>query len=291
MTVTAAMVKELREKTNAPMMACKKALQEAKGDMAIAIDVLRKAGEAKAAKRADKTAAEGKVAVVVSADHRWAFMVEVNSETDFVARDVSFNAFVQKVSECGLAARVRSVSDLLSLEVDGQPMEIIRQQLVSKLGENIQIRRLALMDQGYLGHYCHGERIGVVVSLDVDHAALAKDLAMHIAATHPEAIYPEDVSSVLVAKEKEIFMAQAAESGKAPEIISKMVDGRVNKFLKEISLTSQPFVKDPNKTVADLLKEHGATVKAFLRFEVGEGIEKESQNFADEVMAQVKGNH
>lgn len=288
MTITAAMVKELREKTGAAMMACKKALEETKGNLEAAIEVLRIAGEAKAAKRADKTAAEGKIEVAVAADNRSAFIAEINSETDFVARDENFRGFTEQVARHGLATKVKEVSALLAEKIAGVTVETLRQQLVSKIGENVQIRRVALLEAPYVGHYRHGERIGVLVALDKINAELAKDIAMHIAATNPQALNPEDVSPELVAKEKEIFSAQAAESGKPAEIINKMVDGRVNKFLKEISLTSQPFVKDPNKSVADLLKEAGAKVQAFVRFEVGEGIEREAQNFADEVMAQVQ---
>lgn len=291
MTVTAAMVKELREKTGAAMMACKKALEESKGDFEVAIELLRKAGEAKAAKRADKTAAEGKVAVVAAGDRRAALIVEVNSETDFVARDSNFVAFVQQLAEQGLAAKVQTVEQLLALQSSGKSLETVRTELVSKLGENIQVRRLKLAQQGFVGHYCHGERIGVVVALDVDNPELAKDIAMHVAATNPMALNPSEIPAELIEKEREIYIAQASESGKPMDIISKMVDGRVSKFLKEISLTSQPFVKDPNVTVAELLKQHGANVLSFVRFEVGEGITKEEANFADEVMAQVQGKN
>src|SRR3990167_6694084 len=288
MTISAALVKELREKTGAAMMACKKALEETKGDLEAAIEVLRKSGEAKAAKRADKTAAEGKIEIAVAANHESAFIVEVNSETDFVARDENFRLFVEKVAQQGLKAKSKEAAAVLAEKIGGQPIETIRQTLVSKIGENVQIRRASFVEAPFVGCYAHGERIGVLVAIDQKNAALAKDLAMHIAATYPQAIYPEEVSADLVAKEKEIFMSQAADSGKPADIIRKMVDGRVNKFLKEISLTSQPFVKDPNKTVAELLKAAGAKVLSFVRYEVGEGIEKETQNFADEVMAQVQ---
>ncbi len=292
MSITAAMVKELRQKTDAPMMACKKALQQVDGDMEAAIKALREAGEAKAAKRASKTAAEGVVLAAASNDGKAAFIVDVNSETDFVARDESFAAFAQNVLQKGLATNVADVEALSALALEGDlTVEAARQQLISKLGENIQIRRVARLNAaGVVGHYCHGSRIGVLVALDQNNPELARDIAMHVAATSPQAIAPEDVSQDLIAKEREIFIAQAKESGKPEAIIAKMVDGRVNKFLKEVSLTSQPFVKDPSRSVADLLKEHGATIEAFVRFEVGEGIEKETQNFADEVMAQVKGN-
>jgi elongation factor Ts len=291
MTVTAAMVKELREKTGAAMMACKKALEESKGDFEVAIDLLRKAGEAKAAKRADKTAAEGRVVLATNADQSRAFVVEVNSETDFVARDENFVAFAQLLADQGLTAGVNSVANLMALNHHGEALETTRQALVSKLGENIQVRRVALVAEGHIGHYCHGDRIGVLVALDVNNPSLAKDIAMHIAASNPAAVYPEEISKELIEKEKEIFIAQASESGKPMDIIQKMVEGRVSKFLKEISLTCQPFVKNPDQTVAELLTANKAKILRFVRFEVGEGIVKEEANFAEEVMAQVQGKH
>lgn len=291
MTVTAAMVKELREKTGAAMMACKKALEESKGDFEVAIDLLRKAGEAKAAKRADKTAAEGRVVLATNADQSRAFVVEVNSETDFVARDENFVAFAQQLAEMGLNAGVNSVASLMALTHQGETCETTRQALVSKLGENIQVRRVAFVAEGHIGHYCHGDRIGVLVALDVNNPSLAKDIAMHIAASNPAAVYPEEISKELIEKEKEIFIAQASESGKPMDIIQKMVEGRVSKFLKEISLTCQPFVKNPDQTVAELLTANKAKILRFVRFEVGEGIVKEEANFAEEVMAQVQGKN
>ena len=292
--ITAAMVKELRERTGAAMMSCKKALDESKGDMEAAVDVLRKGGEAKAAKRSGKVAAEGKVVLATSEDNKVAFIVEVNSETDFVARDSNFVEFVQTIAECGLAQKVTEVDALLALPLEGkggQTVEQVRQDLINKLGENIKVRRVALLQSdGIVGSYCHGGRIGVLVALDKDNAELAKDIAMHVAALKPQALSPDDLSNDLIEREKDIFSAQAKESGKPDDIVAKMVAGRLKKFLKEVSLVGQPFVKDPNQTVAELLKANSAEVKAFVRFEVGEGIEKESQNFADEVMAQVQGN-
>lgn len=294
MAISAALVKELRERTGAAMMACKKALQETNGDLEAAISVLLKAGDAKAAKRAGKTAAEGKIAIATSADHKKALMVEVNSETDFVARGSEFVTFAKNIAERGLVAGVQDVDSLLKITLVQNGEETIdqaRKSLINKLGENIQIRRVALLESsGVVGHYCHGDRIGVIVALDHDKPDLAKDLAMHIAALKPQAVQPDDVPAASVQKEREIFMARAQESGKPQEIIEKMVNGRINKFLKEVTLVGQSFVKDPNQSVADLLKSQGAMVSAFVRFEVGEGIEKESQNFADEVMAQVQGN-
>lgn len=288
MAITAAMVKELREKTGAAMMACKKALLETDGDIQAAVEALRKSGEAKAAKRSGKTAAEGKVGIV--SEGQAAFMIELNSETDFSAGNEHFNAFFNAVLAAGMNSRTADVESTLAITVDGKTLETARTELVSKIGENIQLRRVALVEaSGCVGHYIHGDRIGVVIALDKDNAELAKDIAMHVAATNPEAITPEDVPAELITKEREIFAAQAAESGKPAEIIDKMVQGRVGKFLKEVSLTSQPFVKDPNTTIGALLQQHHAKIEAMVRFEVGEGIEKESQNFADEVMAQVQG--
>lgn len=294
MTITAAMVKELRERTGAAMMACKKALEETDGDIEAAVAVLRKAGEAKAAKRAGKTAAEGKIVIASSADHKKAFMLEINSETDFVARDNHFKEFAQAIAARGLAESVTDVTGLSSLslkEGTDHSIEKERQALINKMGENIQLRRVALLEsEGMVGAYCHADRIGVLVALDEANPDLAKDIAMHIAASNPQAISPGDVSKEIVDKEREIFMAQAKDSGKPEAIITKMVEGRVNKFLKEVSLLNQPFVKDPNQTVEDILKSQQACVTAFVRFEVGEGIEKESQSFADEVAAQIQGN-
>lgn len=294
MPITAALVKELRERTGAAMMACKKALEETNGDLEAAIHVLRKAGEAKAAKRADKTAAEGKIVIALSEDSKKAFMVEVNSETDFVARDSHFVEFVQNVAERGLAENSETVDSLQSISISqdsDESIEQVRKSLVNKLGENIQIRRVALINSdGIVGAYSHGDRIGVVVALDKNAPDLAKDIAMHIAAMKPQAINPDDVPAALIEREREIFIEQAKASGKPDNIIEKMVTGRINKFLKEITLLGQPFVKEADKSVADLLKSEGANVSTFVRFEVGEGIEKESQNFADEVMAQVQGN-
>ncbi len=287
--ITAPMVRELRDKTAAPMMDCKKALKEAEGDIEAAIALLRKAGKSKAAKRGSKTAAEGKVVVCVDAQQKVGFIAEVNSETDFVARDANFGEFAQKVAEKGLANKARDVSATLSSDDAGQTLEQKREALVAKIGENVQLRRVFLLEsQNYVGCYCHGDRIAVLVALSIANADLAKDVAMHIAASHPQALSAADVPSELVEKEREIFIAQAQASGKSKEIAEKMVSGRIQKFLKEISLLDQPFVKNPDVSVGNLLKEQGATVEGFVRFEVGEGIEKETQDFADEVMAQVK---
>ncbi|AAO90888.1 translation elongation factor Ts [Coxiella burnetii] len=293
-TITPIMVKELRERTGAAVMACKKALQETNGDMEAAIDLLRKAGDAKAAKRAGKTAAEGVIVIAISKDQKKGFMAEVNSETDFVARDTNFMAFASKVAERGLAEGVSDVAATLALPIEPNSSSTIedeRKALVNRIGENIQIRRVAsLSSDGVVGHYSHGGRIGVLLALDVPNPELAKGLAMHVAAFNPQAVSANQVSTEFVEKEKEIFLARAQETGKPANIIEKMVKGQVEKLLKEVSLEGQSFVKDPEKLVGDLLKAEKAKVLAFLRFEVGEGVEKESQNFADEVMAQVQGN-
>ena len=291
MNITAALVKELRDRTGAAMMACKKALEETKGNLDAAIAVLRKAGEAKAAKRASKTAAEGKIVIAIDEQAQQALMVEINSETDFVARDTNFVDFANKVVERGLAEGTEDVDSLLNISMnagDQKTIEEARKELINKVGENIQVRRVALLrSKGIVGNYCHGGRIGVLVALDKNRPELAKDIAMHIAASKPQVVSPEDMPAADIEKEREIFVAQAKESGKPPKIIEKMVAGRVKKFLKEMSLLGQPFVKEPTQTVSDLLKSESVVVSAFVRFEVGEGIEKISQDFAEEVMAQV----
>jgi len=259
MAITAAMVKELRERTGAGMMECKKALVETDGDIDAAIEHLRKTGMAKADKKAGRTAAEGLVAIKLSDDGKRAAIVEVNCETDFVAKDENFRNFVDAVAEQVLASNPADLDALLNLPMPG------------------------------LHTYMHGNRIGVVVDLAGGNETLGKDIAMHIAASRPMTVSEADVPAEVIEKEKEIFAAQAAESGKPPEIIEKMIGGRIKKFLKEITLLGQPFVKNPDETVEQLLKKENAEVAGFTRFEVGEGIEKKQENFADEVMAQVKG--
>lgn len=283
--ITASMVKELRERTGAGMMECKKALVEAAGDIEAAITEMRKRGQAKAAKRAGKTAAEGIIVVKQNADNTVAFMAEVNSETDFVARDTSFNEFANKVAAEGL---VNSVSDLAAMPA---AIEEERMQLVNKIGENIQLRRVALLEStGTIGAYIHGGRIGVLVALDKNEQALAKDVAMHIAASNPASISEKDIPADLLERERDIFIDQAKQTGKPDNIIEKMVEGRIKKFIKESCLVGQPFVKNPDQTVAELLASKQAEVTAFVRFEVGEGIEKEVVDFAEEVKAQVQGS-
>lgn len=293
MTITASMVKELRERTGAGMMECKKALVEAGGDMEAAITAMRKSGQAKAAKRAGRIAAEGIILIALSDDHKTACMVEINCETDFVARDENFRRFADQVVQRGLATRSDSAESLLAAsfeEGNAKTIEEARAELVAKIGENVQLRRaVCITSEGTIGAYSHGDRIGVITALDKSETDLATDIAMHIAAMNPQAIDSDNVSPDLIAKERDIFSSQAKESGKPDNIIEKMVEGRIAKFLKEICLVDQPFVKNPDQTIAQLLKAGNAAVTNFIRFEVGEGIEKEVVDFAEEVHAQIKG--
>jgi elongation factor Ts len=294
MAITAALVKELRERTGSGMMECKKALVATNGDIEVAIDEMRKSGLAKADKKSDRIAAEGVVAIEISADGKQAVMLEINSETDFVAKAEDFIAFVSNVSKKVLEAQPVDLESLMALPVNaaGETIEVVRQALVAKIGENIKVRRFALMatDDGIIGSYRHGDRIGTMVKMTGNDVALAKDLAMHVAANRPQAISAADLSPELLEKERDIVATQAKESGKPDAIVEKMVEGRMSKFVNEISLMGQPFVKDPDVTVEQLVKKANATVEAFEFFEVGEGIEKAVDNFAEEVMAQVKGN-
>jgi elongation factor Ts len=294
MAITATQVKELRERTSSGMMECKKALLETNGDIEAAIEWMRKQGLAKADKKAGRVAAEGVIVTAMSDDAHQAAMVEINSETDFVSKNQDFRQFALAVAQRVLASHPGTLDELLMMPLGGSAENIneARQALVAKIGENINVRRFTLVtaEQGPLGCYVHGGRIGVLVALDGGDEALAKDLAMHIAASKPQAIAPENISPEIVAKEREIFIAQAQESGKPPEIIEKMVGGRLRKFLSEITLLGQPFVKDPDLKVEKLLKEAGASVRQFIRFEVGEGIEKKAENFAEEVRSQIQGD-
>ena len=288
--ITAAAVKQLREKTGAGMMECKKALVETGGDMDDAIEFLRKSGLAQADKKASRVAAEGKIALAVGDGGREAVMVEVNCETDFVAKDDGFNAFAAAVARNALTANPADVEALMSTKIDGATVEEARQALISRIGENIQVRRFIRMaSEGALGADVHGGRIGVLVDLAGGDEDLARDLAMHVAAMNPEFIAADDVPAPVLAHEKEILAAQVADSGKPAEIIEKMVEGRLRKHLAGITLLGQPFVKDGDLTVAKLLQQNGASVKRFNRLAVGEGIEKKRENFADEVMQQVTG--
>ena len=289
--VTAAMVKELRERTGLGMMECKKALVEADGDIEKAIDDMRKSGQAKAAKKAGRTAAEGGVVVATNDANTVAVMVEINSETDFVARDDNFLGFCDKVAGAALAAGETDAAKIGELKLeDGSTVEEARQALVQKIGENIQIRRAATLEaEGAIGAYVHGGRIGVLVALNGGDAELGKDVAMHVAAVNPMVISGDQVPVETLEKEKEIIRAQPDMEGKPAEIVEKMLGGRINKFLKEVSLLDQPFVKDPNTSVGALVKGAGAEIVAFERLVVGEGIEKEEVDFAAEVEAAAKG--
>ncbi len=288
MSITAAQVKELRERTGAGMMECKKALVETNGDMDAALEHLRKSGLAKADKKAGRVAAEG--AIVHASEGARAVLVEVNCETDFVAKDNNFRSFAEEVA--GLALSAADIDALNGMAMSGgDSVEDTRQQLVAKIGENVQVRRLAHLDagDGAIGTYIHGGRIGVMVALTGGDEDLARDIAMHVAALNPDYRDASDVPEDVLAKEREILIAQAADSGKPADIVEKMVTGRLNKRLAEITLTGQPFVKDGDITVGKLLKQKGASVSAFVRLEVGEGIEKEESDFAAEVMQQARG--
>ena len=286
MAITASMVKELRERTGLPMMECKKALTEADGDIEKAIEDLRKASGLKAAKKAGRTAADGVVAAKVAEDGSYGVLVEVNSETDFVARDDNFKAFVEKVVEKAFAERQQDVTALM----DGD-LETAREALVQKIGENIGVRRIQILDAPVVGSYVHSNsRIASLVALSAGEVELARDVAMHVAAVNPQVNKPEDMPADVLEKEKEIIKAQPDMEGKPAEIVEKMMGGRIKKFLKENSLVEQPFVKNPDVSVAKLVKDAGADVVAFIRFEVGEGIEKEEVDFAAEVAAQVKSS-
>jgi len=283
--MSAALVKELRERTGLGLLECKKALAEADGDIEAAIEALRKSSGMKAAKTAGRTAADGVVAIQTAADGGFGAMVEVNSETDFVARDENFLGFVNGVVGKAFEERLDDVAALA-----GGETEDARQALVQKIGENISVRRVVTYQaaDGVVGGYVHGNnRIAVLVSLKGGSEELARDVAMHVAAVNPQVVSPDDMPEEQVAKEREIYVAQAQDSGKPPEIIEKMVDGRVRKFLSENSLTEQAFVKDPDTTVGKLVAGAGAEVLGFTRFEVGEGIEVEKVDFAAEVAAQL----
>jgi elongation factor Ts len=294
MAITAALVKELRERTGSGMMECKKALVASNGDIDAAIEAMRKSGLAKADKKSDRVAAEGVVAIETSADGKSAVMLEINSETDFVAKADDFINFVSAVSKKVLAEQPADLEALLALPLNdaGESIETVRQALVAKIGENILVRRFQLLasENGVIGSYRHGDRIGTLVSLTGGDVALAKDVAMHVAASRPQAVSAADLPAELLEKERDIVATQARDSGKPEAIIEKMVEGRMKKFVNEISLMGQAFVKDPDLTVEKLVKQADATVNSFAFFEVGEGIEKKVDNFAEEVMAQAKGN-
>lgn len=285
MQITASLVKQLRERTGAGMMDCKKALQEANGDIETAIREMRKSGAARAAAKAGRIAAEG--IIRVHRDGAEVILLEINCETDFVARDENFLAFAERVAEVIAAGSPADVEALMSLSRGGRTLAEIRQELIARIGENISVRRFEKMSlSGHIGVYQHGTRIGAVAELEGGDAALARDIAMHIAASRPVCVSEDQVPPDLLAKEREIVQAQAGESGKPPAIIERIVTGRIEKFLKDITLLGQPFVKEPDRAVAALLAAAGASVRSFLRYEVGEGIEKKTDNFAEEVLAQ-----
>ena len=288
MSISASMVKELRERTGAGMMECKKALVETGGDTDAAVELLRKSGQANADKKSSRIAADGRI--IVATDGLKAVIVEINSETDFVAKDENFVSFTESVAATALSGPAEDVDALMAQSgADGRMLEAARTELISKVGENISVRRFAHIEaRDHLGHYTHGARIGAVVSLSGGDADLARDIAMHIAASKPMCIDEAQVPVEMLESERRIFTEQAKDSGKPPEIIEKMVTGRTLKFLKEITLLGQPFVKDPDVSIGKLLESAGAAVMEFLRYEVGEGIEKKQENFAEEVMAQIK---
>jgi len=294
MAITAAQVKELRQRTGCGMMECKKALVEADADMEAAAEALRKSGLAKADKKAGRVAAEGIIVVEVSGDGKAAAMAEINSETDFVANKEEFQNFARAVVQRVLNDVPADMDALLAmpLEDGGETVEEARRSLIAGIGENINVRRFVRSEAtvGTLSSYLHGNRIGVLVDVQGGNTDLARDIAMHIAASKPVCVDASGVPQELLDKEKEIFSAQAEASGKPAAIIEKMVSGRIRKFLGEITLLGQPFVKDPDQTVGKLLQAAGASVQAFERLELGEGIEKKTENFAEEVMAQVQGS-
>ena len=289
--ITAQMVKELRDRTGAGMMECKKALLDSSGNMDKAVEEMRKAGQAKADKKSSRIAAEGVITLSISDDNSIANMVEINCETDFVAKDENFLKFVKTISEVSLENYKGSVDDFNnSKHPSGKTIEEIRLELVSKVGENVKIRRVQNIknDGNYMGHYMHGTKIGVAVVLQKENKELAKDVCMHIAAMKPRALNANDIPQEDLEKEREIFVAQAKESGKPDDIIQKMVDGKLKKYISEVTLVDQTFVKDNEITISKLLEKHDNSVLSFYRLEVGEGVEKKDENFADEVMAQIK---
>ena len=284
MEITAALVKELRERTAAGMMECKKALQEANGDIELAIENMRKSGAVKAAKKAGRVAAEGVIVAQGTAGE--AVLVEVNCETDFVAKDANFTAFAASVATAALNSKAADVAALNEVALPaGESVETTRANLVAKIGENMTVRRMSRLTGDLVETYIHGGRIGVAIALSGGDSELAKQLAMHIAAANPIVVNPDDIAADVIAKERDIAAAQAAESGKPANIVEKMVEGRITKFKSENSLLGQNFVIDPNTTVGNLLKSKGITVTGFIRWEVGEGIEKAEDNFAAEVEA------
>lgn len=290
MAITAAMVKELRQTTGAGMMDCKKALSETDGDMEGAIEFLRKKGMAGADKKAGRVAAEGVIAIAVSDDKKTGIIAEVNCETDFVAKGDEFKGFANEIAAIALAAKSTDIEAVMNMEMaSGKTIDTTRREMIAKIGENMSVRRLELIEtNGQIGQYQHGEKIGVVVSLDGGDDVLARDVAMHVAAAKPSAVSSDDLDPAVVEKERAFQIEQAQTSGKPMEIIEKMIEGRMRKFVGEITLLGQSFIKDPDQSVEKLLKSNSATVSSFIRLEVGEGIVIEETNFADEVALAAK---
>lgn len=287
--VSAAQVKELRERTGAGMMDCRKALEATGGDLNAAIEKLRMEGQAKAVKKAARIAADGTVAIATGQDAM--AMVEVNCETDFVAKGSDFQAFAAAAAQAVLDHKPSSLEQLSASKAGARTLEELRKELIAKIGENITLRRFERVESagGPMAQYIHaGNRIGVVVALAKGDADLGKDVAMHVAASRPQYLRPDDVPEAARESERKVLMAQAADSGKPPEIIAKMIEGRLRKYLGEISLLGQPFVKDPDQSVEKVLQARGGAVARFVRFEVGEGIEKQESDFASEVLAAAK---
>ena len=290
MSITAALVKEVRERTGAGMMECKKALVDSNGNVDSAIETLRIQGQAKADKKASRVAAEGLVAVKLDEHGKSGVLVEVNCETDFVAKEGEFVDFVEEVAMLVLEGEPRDVEALSTMQVGGESVEAKRRKLIAKIGENISIRRFSRLNasEGSLGHYVHGGRIAVIVAVSGGDPQVAKDVAMHVSWSQPMCLSEADVPSETLEKEKSILRAQAEESGKPADIVEKILTGRLKKYLKEVTLLGQPFVKDNEISVGKYLANADAEVSAFVRYEVGEGIEKKTENFAEEVMAQVR---
>lgn len=294
MAITAALVKELRERTGAGMMECKKMLQQTDGDIEAAIEEMRKSGQAKAAKKAGRIAAEGLIVISTAADGKSAAMAEVNCETDFVAKDESFSSFAAAVANRALDSEADDVETLAQLPLnDGEDttIEQAREALVAKIGENMSVRRFVRMrSSGGIYSYRHGVRIGVLVDMEGGDEELGRDIAMHIAASNPLCVAESDVPADIIEKEREIYRDEARQSGKPENILDKIIEGKMRKYLEGVTLLGQAFVKDPDTSVGKLLEKSGATVVSFRRFEVGEGIEKKQEDFAAEVMAQVEGS-
>ncbi|QKI89239.1 translation elongation factor Ts [Thiomicrorhabdus xiamenensis] len=290
MAITAAMVKELREITSAGMMDCKKALAETDGDMDAAIEFLRKKGMAGADKKAGRLAAEGVIAIAIADDKKTAAIAEVNCETDFVAKGDEFKTFADEIAAIALANKTTDIDTIMSQTMaNGKTVDETRRELIAKIGENMGLRRVEIIEtNGEIGQYQHGEKIGVVVAMDGGDETLIRDVAMHVAAAKPQAVSSDDLDAAVVEKERAFQIEQAQSSGKPMEIIEKMIEGRMRKFVGEITLLGQSFVKDPDQTVEKLLKSNSAMVTSFVRLEVGEGIEKQETNFADEVAEAAK---